>query len=377
MGNGRGSIYLRAGKWTIDFTVDGKRIREGIGTSKRVAEMVLKKRATEAIEGKYFKKRNGGTTPFSEFGETYLERVTAFQKSARTERTRVLSWMRHFNRRPLGQITRNEIEEWQRQKRMSAKPATVNRTLCRLRHMFNKAVEWEMMEENPMKRLKFLRENNARQRYLTLAECHVLLEACSAPYIKDICSLAIHTGMRQGEILNLRFCDLDFASRTILIRDSKNGQPRHVPMDSTVLSMFTRTSQNTEDEFIFPARSGKRRTQLQKGFSAARKNSGLIGLHFHDLRHTFASHWVMNGGDLYVLRDLLGHKSITMTQRYAHLCPAYKRAVVDRLDNIWDSPKQGTQPSAETNPEVVPVTSRSQEPFTENSDTSEPSSLAG
>src|SRR5215469_14132736 len=88
-------------------------------------------------------------------------------------------------------------------------------------------------------------------------------------------------------------------------------------------------------EFVFTNAAGGRLAFLQKGFRKAMARAGLSDLHFHDLRHTFASQWMMAGGDLYVLKSILGHKSIAMTQRYAHLSPAYKKAMVERMEQIW------------------------------------------
>src|SRR5437868_12743448 len=164
MGNGHGSIYLRGNLWTIDFTINGRRVREGISTNKRLAEMVLAKRMSDAIEGRYFNKRNPGCMPFNQFAEKYLKEVVPLMKSVRSETIRVRRWIRDLGSKPLGQITRAELETWQRETRLRCKPSTVNRELGRLRHMFNRAVDWGLLEENPMKGLKFLRENNARTR---------------------------------------------------------------------------------------------------------------------------------------------------------------------------------------------------------------------
>src|SRR5205823_5982019 len=128
MGNGNGVIYRRGKTWTIGFTVNGRRVREAIGPSKRMAEMVLNKRISDALQGMYFpQKRNLGRMPFREFAEMYLERVVPLMKSIRTERTRVLRWIRHFGNRPLGHITRAEIEEWRMNKLLTCRPSTVNR----------------------------------------------------------------------------------------------------------------------------------------------------------------------------------------------------------------------------------------------------------
>src|SRR5579864_797458 len=109
-------------------------------------------------------------------------------------------------------------------------------------------------------------------------------------------------------------------------------------MDSTVVELLRNWPRTTGSEFVFTNYSGGRIGWLQRGFRKALGRAGLSDLHYHDLRHTFASQWMMAGGDLYVLRSILGHKSIAMTQRYAHLSPAYKRAMVDRMEQIWAKP---------------------------------------
>jgi integrase len=337
----RGSIYLRGQTWTINYTVGGRRVREAIGTNKKLAEMVLNKRVTEAIENRWFDKRNVGVMPFSDFAEIYINRHVAILKSKKGERLSVQVWKREFGNRPLGQITRAELQDWQAQRHQKNKPATVNRLLGRLRHALNKAVEWDLLDKSPMERLKFLPENNARLHYLSMEQCNHLLEACIAPHMRAMVTVALHTGMRRGEILNLQWQDIDFESGSIVIRDSKNGQPRHIPMDSTVRDLLSGYIPTAGSEHVFPSASGGRLSTVQKAFRNARIRAGMPDLHFHDLRHTFASHWVMSGGDLYVLKDILGHKSIQMTQRYAHLSPTYKRAMVDRMEKMWEEKPTG------------------------------------
>jgi integrase len=342
----RGSLYLRGQTWTINYTVGGRRVREAIGTNKKLAEMVLNKRVTEAIEDRWFDKRNVGITPFSEFAETYFRRHVVTLKSVRAERLAVQVWKRQFGNRPLGQITRAELQDWQAWKREGRKPATVNRLLGRLRHMFNKAVEWDLLDRSPMERLRFLPENNARLRYLSIDECNRLLDSCFASHIRAMVTMALHTGMRRGEILNLTWQDIDLDSGSITIRDSKNGQPRHIPMDSTVRDLLSGYIPTSGSSHVFSCASGGRRSTVQRAFRNARIRAGMPDLHFHDLRHTFASHWVMSGGDLYVLKDILGHKSIVMTQRYAHLSPAFKRTMVDRMEKMWERAETPQDPSS-------------------------------
>jgi hypothetical protein len=146
----RGTVYLRGGTWTIGYTVGGRRVREAIGTNRQMAEAVLKKRIVQALEGRHFDVRNEGRIPFSEFAATYTERCISILKSVKTEHDRVQFWVREFGNRPLGQITRAELQDWQARKRQTCKPATVNRIMCRLRHMFNRAVDWELLDQSPM-----------------------------------------------------------------------------------------------------------------------------------------------------------------------------------------------------------------------------------
>jgi integrase len=109
-------------------------------------------------------------------------------------------------------------------------------------------------------------------------------------------------------------------------------------MDSTVINLFRNWQRTSESDFVFTNAVGGRIGWLQHGFRKALRRAGITDLHFHDLRHTFASQWMMAGGELYALKDILGHKTIAMTQRYAHLSPAYKRAMVDRMEQIWAKP---------------------------------------
>src|SRR5207247_299001 len=170
---GNGTIYKRGNSWCVGFVVNGRRVRETVGPNKKIAQKVLSLRMTQVLENRYFPpNRQVGRMPFNEFVQMYLERVVSLMKSIRTERNRVKRWVKDLGMRPIGQITRAEIESWRREKMSRCKPATINRDLSRLRHMLNIAVEWELLEKSPMQGIKFLRENNARTRYLTFGRVH-------------------------------------------------------------------------------------------------------------------------------------------------------------------------------------------------------------
>src|SRR5437879_1625041 len=372
-----GTIYRRGHSWCVGFTVNGRRVRETVGPNKKIAERVLSLRMTQVLENRYFPpNRQLGRMPFKDFAQMYLEREGTLLKSIRTERNRVLAWAREFGNRPLGQITREEIEAWRRERMTTSRPATINRDLSRLRRMFSLAVEWGLLEESPMQGIKFLRENNARTRYLSLEECQRLIASCMAPHIRAMVSVALHSGMRLGEILNLRWYDLDFSSGFILVRDSKNGESRHVPMDATLFALFRAYPHRLGTDLVFSSPAGGHIVDVRTGFLNSCKRAGLIDLHFHDLRHTFASQFVMSGGDLYILKEILGHKSITMTQRYAHLSPTYKIKAIDRMNTLWAGATPQTNPS-EVLSESSSVTAVSQPAYADRPVPAQPRHDAG
>jgi len=323
---------------------------------------------TQVLENRYFPaQRTLGRMPFNEFAQMYIDRVVVpLLKSVRTESNRVKSWIKVFGARPIGQITRAEIEDWRRKRMATCKPATINRDLSRLRRMCNVAVEWDLLEESPMAGMKFLRENNARTRYLSIEECQRLISCCVAPHIRAIVTIALHTGMRLGEILNLHWQDLDFKSNFILIRDSKNGDGRPVPMDATVVALLSSYPEHPGSELVFASPSGKRFTNIRTGFRNACDRAGITNFRFHNTRHSWASNFMMVGGDIYTCQKLLGHKTPTMPQRYAHLSPAYKIKAVDRVNNLWQQalPVPSGQTAVSEDSVVTPA---SQPPSQDNS----------
>ena len=367
---GNGTIYKRGGAWCVNFkTAEGRRVRETVGPNKRMAEKVLSLRMTQVLENRYFPaSRVLGRMPFNEFAQMYIDRVVPLLKSVRTESNRVASWVQVFGTRAIGQITRAEIEAWRLDRMVTRKPATINRDLSRLRRMLNVAVEWNLLDESPLKGLKFLRENNARTRYLSIDESHLLIDSCIAPHIRAIITIALHSGMRLGEILSLRWQDVDFHAGFILVPDSKNGQARHVPMDATLTEMLSAYPRRRDTDLIFTGHTGSHLTDVRVGFLNACGRAGIRDLHFHDLRHTFASQFMMAGGDLYVLKEILGHKTTIMTTRYSHLSPAYKVQAIDRMNTVWQrvpiSPIPQKGPS-----QHIPVTSASQSLSPDNSAT--------
>lgn len=183
-----------------------------------------------------------------------------------------------------------------------------------------------------------MKENNKRVRYLEKEEISRLLANCSK-HLKPIVVLALNTGMRKGEILNLKWQDIDYRRGIIHLLDTKNREKREIPLNEMAKTALIRTSKHPNSPYVFCNKNGKPFGEIRKSFFTALKKSDIINFKFHDLRHTFASHLVMSGIDLNTVRELLGHKSLKMTLRYAHLSPHYKRQAVDVLGKqmvtIW------------------------------------------
>jgi len=330
------AIYQRGENWYIDFTFKGQRVRESIGPSKKNAQKVIDKKKTEIVENKYLDvRKEPDPIRFHDFAKEFLEWAKVNHKPS--SRVRELSNMRTleeaFNNRTLHEITSWDIEKWKVKRKGEVKPATVNRDLATLKSMLSKAVEWGKLKESPTKKVKLLKGVTKRLRYLMPDEVQTLISNCS-DHLRPIVIVAVHTGMRKGEILSLRWDQVDFEKGIITLTDTKNDQKRYVPMDETVKS--TLSTIERKGEYIFCGlKPGKPLVWIELSFHNALEKSGIEDFKIHDLRHTFASNLIMSGKvDLMTLKELLGHKTIEMTLRYAHLAPDHKMRAVNVLDEV-------------------------------------------
>ena len=200
--------------------------------------------------------------------------------------------------------------------------------------MLTKGVQWGILDKNPASGVKLHKENNRRLRYLTSEECKALLDACLSPTMSQIVIVALNTGMRRGEILNLKWENVNLRERLIEITEQKNGQYSTIPLNSTTVDTLRAIPHRLDSDYVFPGKvQGKPYYDLFRHFERAVKAAKLERVNFHTLRHTAASHLVMAGVDLATVQEIMRHKTITMTLRYAHLSPAHKRSAVDALQN--------------------------------------------
>jgi integrase len=271
--------------------------------------------------------------------------------------------------RKLSDIGVHDIERWRTQRLASGtKPSTLNRATGRLRAALSKALEWGLVREHPLGMLKPAREDDERiVRYLSpeeeqrlrmvLRDRDALMRSerdkanewrISRGYelyaeipddgygdvLTPLALTALNTGMRKGEMLDLRWADIDFERAQLVVRGptAKDRDTRRIPMNSELLDVLRRWKlQANGNPLVFPGRSGDRRDNVRKSWGAVLKRAGITAFRFHDTRHHFASRLVMNGVDLFTVSKLLGHSNARMTERYAHLAPGHLREAVEKL----------------------------------------------
>ena len=326
--------------WWMCFMYQGRQVRRSTGTAdRRLAEKILGKVNVQIVEGRYLDIQEEQTKTFDELIDRYLLEHASKKSQPRHYQGYCNSLKAFFGGRTLAEITPKLIVEYKNRRYAAGlKPASINRELANLKKAFNLAVrEWEWCRENPVSRVSMERENNQRDRWLSVEEEARLLQAC-APWLHDLVTFALHTGMRMGEILELTWRGVDINRRTVMVFRSKNGERRTIPINHTVLSVLKEKAKvrslNTDVVFCSKVFTPMESGHLRRSFRLALRKAKIEDFHFHDLRHTFATRLVQAGVDIYKVQRLLGHKSPIMTQRYAHHYPESLRDGVDILDRL-------------------------------------------
>jgi integrase len=211
--------------------------------------------------------------------------------------------------------------------------ATVNRYKAAISAVFKYAVEQHDLSRNPALGISGRPEGNGRDRFLSDDEQARLLGACAAspwPKLHLLVLMAITTGARQGELLALRWSDLDLQARLAAVHTSKNSEPRRLPLVPEVIEALMRFREPDGLVFGSTRRPGKA-FEFRKHWDKAMKEAGIEAFRFHDLRHTCASCLAAAGASLMQIGEVLGHKSASMTKRYAHLCTEHKAKLINEV----------------------------------------------
>lgn len=238
------------------------------------------------------------------------------------------------------------------------KPASVNRELAILSGIFRMAVDYHEIKYNPCRKMESLPENNQRTRHLSFEEEDRLFAKLTGEreYLRPLVTVAIYAGPRRGELLNLRWLNVDFGLNLINFTETKTNRDRSVPMEPIVREALLELSEQAGNaEFVFTnPDTGTRFTDIKKSFSAACREAGITNFTFHDLRHTFGTRLADAGVDVVKIKELMGHASIVTTMRYIHATDQGKRAAIVVLSEyrqnrhhkfVTDEKRQALQPA--------------------------------
>ena len=317
--------------------VDGKQKWESSRSMKKSdAEALRAKRLLEVREGKNPELKRIPNITLKEFAPEYLAWAEPRIKSYRSRKGFVRQLVNDFGHIPLNNFSIAIIEQWQsnRMKINGNKPASVDSMLAVLKHMFSKAFEWKKVSEHSLqqvRKVKLFNPNNRRLRYLSEEECRRLIDECEN-HLKPIVITALHTGMRKTEILSLTWNMVDLQNRIITLAYTKNNERREIPISSLLYNTLKNQRTRIDTNYVFHDKNGRPFKDIKKSFSSALVRAKIPDFVFHDLRHTFASHLVMAGVDIVTVQKLLGHKTLTMTLRYAHLANAHRINAIDKLE---------------------------------------------
>ena len=288
------------------------------------------------------------------FKDTYLPQAeqNKVTDSIRREKNLFHLWINPvIGDKPLRKIDILDLERIKKRMGDANRSArSVQYCLAVIRQVFNLARALGIYEgDNPVSKIKKPSVDNRRLRFLTREEADLLLDELKkrSQQLHDIALLSLHCGLRAGEIFNLTWDCIDFEQEQILIKDPKNKSNRYAFMTEQVKAMLQRRYQGQLNGLVFTDRKGNKIKEVSNSFARAVKEIGLNeGIDdrrqkvvFHSLRHTYASWLVEQGVDLFVIKELMGHKSLVMTERYSHLGQNTLKQAVQKLNKAINRPK--------------------------------------
>ncbi len=332
------------------------------------ARTIAKKMQSEFAGGKKIEsKRNQCPTLQKFLKGKYQDYVKANHKTGTSDMERLLAACKPLLKTRLDQLSEFQIEKWKAGRLKTAKPNTVKRDLGSLKGALNLAVKWGVIGMNPASPVIVKAPKEHRVRYLSDKERERLLEALSerdkekararhsgnvyslvrgrdtlpeitgyADYLTPLVLLTSNTGMRRGEVLSLKWDQVNLGSNprvTVTASFAKSSKTRHIPLNSEAVAVLKKwKAQGNGTGWVFPnPNTGHRIQKLRRSWPNLLEKADIQDFRFHDLRHDFASRLVMAGIDLYRVKDLLGHSTIQMTEKYAHLAPAALADAVEVL----------------------------------------------
>jgi integrase len=326
-------LYQRGkkGVYYADYSADGKRIQESTGTAnRREAEKFLALRVSEVQRGVFVKPVN---TTLPELGEKYIEDEAKLHKRSWKRDVQMLGNLQaFFGSARLRDITPRRVVDYQQERVKAVCPATSNREMALLKHMFNVAERWGLYQgSNPVRLVRFMPEDNLRFETLSEEQEKALLLA-SPPYLREMVVFAINTGLRTSDIFNLQWTEVDSEQKRLKKIVKKSAKPLSLPLNEAAFAVVETRRAVAQGPYVFyNPLTGDRFKDVKGAMAVAVKRAGLPKITWHMFRHTFASRMTRDGVDIVTVKELLGHADIKTTMRYAHSNDDAKRRAVQRL----------------------------------------------
>ena len=326
----------------------GKPVTRSLGPASKITKTRAKEILTDIIsdlrKNKY-EKYTADDPMFSDYAKDYIKYARDIQKKRSWDRDRIVidNLLESFNGLRLSEITSDKIVEYQGKRLgQGKKPRTVNLELSCLNRMYNIAdLQGKYKGSNPVKRVKALDQHYDSDRILTAEEEHRLMQA-APPYLGDIIVCALNTGMRRGEMLTLKWQNVNLDHDYLLLESSitKTKRNRRVPVNSILRNVFIRLRTERKGEHVFTDSLGiapASANVIIYTFKVALRRANITGFRFHDLRHTSATRMVEAGVPLFTVGQILGHRNPQTTMRYAHPDESLKRGVEALVDYNHDN----------------------------------------
>jgi len=339
---------IQDGKITYRVKVRLKGFPTQTATFERLTDARKWAQHTESAirEGRHFKTTEAKRHTLKEVIERYIKTVLPTKpKSAYTQAQQLRWWDEQLGQYVLADITpaliaqhKDKLSQHAIPQKKCRTPATVNRYLAVLSHVFTMAVkEWGWIEDNPLRKVSKMKEPRGRVRFLSDDERTRLLDECKksdSNFLYMVVVLALSTGARRMEILGLSWDNIDLNRGVITLHETKNGERRILPLTGHALALIKEHAQvrHLNCNLLFPGKDFKKPIDIRTPFENALKRAGIEDFRFHDLRHSCASYLAMNGASLAEIAEILGHKTLQMVKRYAHLSDAHTSKVVARMN---------------------------------------------
>lgn len=333
-------------RWYVDITIDYIRHRikspENSKTGAEAYEAVLRHKLARGESIKAASSQEEQT--FGQFAPRWFEEYSIpnnKQSEQRAKRYILHSYLiPFFGKMPLTKITAQHVEQYKAHMKGRVANKTLNNHLTVFKKCLGAAYEWGAFEGAPPK-ITWLKTTPPKMDYLTREEADLLVVNAEG-IVQEMVLMALHTGMRQGEIKGLQWESIDWQNQVITVRHSRNdyskeldspksNRIRHIPMTYDLYQILLRRRKTTGYVFLDADGHAFDDQRLRLRLARVCQKAGLRKIGWHTLRHTFASHLVMSGATLAEVQKLMGHSTITMTMRYAHLAPSALRSAIDLL----------------------------------------------